>query len=308
MQTILGAGGIIGTELAKFLPEYTNMVRLVARNPKPVMGQEELFSANLLDLESCERAVEGSEVVYLCIGLPYQIDIWQRQWPVIMDNVIAACTKHRTKLVFFDNIYMYHPKEVAHLTEKSSKDPQSQKGKVRKEILAKLWEAHHKGEITATVARSADFYGPNAGQVSVLNEGALKPLLAGKTANWFGSLHKKHSFTYTIDAAKATAILGNSPLSWGEEWHLPTDPKSLTGQEFVNHLAALIGTKPKVRVASAFILKVLGLFNATLKEFPEMLYQYQNDYFFDSSKFEKEFDFKVTPYKEGLASLLKTKA
>ena len=34
MQTILGSTGIIGKELAKALPQYTNKVRLVSRNPK----------------------------------------------------------------------------------------------------------------------------------------------------------------------------------------------------------------------------------------------------------------------------------
>jgi hypothetical protein len=31
-----------------------------------------------------------------------------------------------------------------------------------------------------------------------------------------------------------------------------------------------------------------------------MLYQYDRDYIFDSSKFEKEFNFTPTPYKEGI--------
>jgi len=33
MQTILGAGGAIGVELAKALPKYTSKIRLVSRNP-----------------------------------------------------------------------------------------------------------------------------------------------------------------------------------------------------------------------------------------------------------------------------------
>jgi nucleoside-diphosphate-sugar epimerase len=33
---------------------------------------------------------------------------------------------------------------------------------------------------------------------------------------------------------------------------------------------------------------------------PEMMYQYDRDYFFDSSKFEKRFNFRTTPYEEGV--------
>lgn len=304
MQTILGSGGVIGTELAKVLPEYSDKVRLVARNPKAVLGSEELVAADLMDAEACSKAVAGSEVAYLCVGLEYNIKTWQRMWPLIMQNVVDACASHQCKLVFFDNIYMYHPSEMRNISEHSKKDPQSEKGKVRLQILNILWKAHQEGRIQATVARAADFYGPDAGGVSVLNAGVLQALKAGKAANWFGSSDKKHSFTYTIDAAKATAILGNSEQAWGEEWHLPTAANPLTGKEYVEQIAALLGKKPKIQVAGKFILKILGLFNPVLKEFPEMLYQYDRDYIFNSDKFERTFNFEPTPYREGLNSLI----
>ena len=47
MQTILGAGGAIGTELAKSLIEYTKDIRLVGRNPKKVNETDQLFPADL---------------------------------------------------------------------------------------------------------------------------------------------------------------------------------------------------------------------------------------------------------------------
>lgn len=34
MQTILGANGVIGINIAKTLPQFTNQIRLVSRNPK----------------------------------------------------------------------------------------------------------------------------------------------------------------------------------------------------------------------------------------------------------------------------------
>lgn len=46
MQTILGSGGAIGTELAKHLTNYTGQIRLVSRNPKKVNLTDELFSCN----------------------------------------------------------------------------------------------------------------------------------------------------------------------------------------------------------------------------------------------------------------------
>ena len=42
-----------------------------------------------------------------------------------------------------------------------------------------------------------------------------------------------------------------------------------------------------------------------MKEFVEMLYQYDRDYVFDSSKFEKAFNFQPTPYAEGIREIVK---
>jgi NAD dependent epimerase/dehydratase family enzyme len=46
MQTILGAGGVIGTELAKSLPQFTDRIRLVGRHPRKVNAGDELFEVN----------------------------------------------------------------------------------------------------------------------------------------------------------------------------------------------------------------------------------------------------------------------
>ena len=107
MQTILGSTGVIGRELAKTLPQYTNEIRLVSRNPKKVNDNDELVSANLLNSDEILKAVEGSEVVYLTAGIQYDINIWKRDWPAIMKNVIDACKKNKSKFVFFDNVYSY---------------------------------------------------------------------------------------------------------------------------------------------------------------------------------------------------------
>jgi nucleoside-diphosphate-sugar epimerase len=61
-----------------------------------------------------------------------------------------------------------------------------------------------------------------------------------------------------------------------------------------------MGTDKKVQVASMFIIKILGLFMPFMREMPEMMYQYDRDYFFDSSKFEKRFNFTPTTYVEGV--------
>jgi nucleoside-diphosphate-sugar epimerase len=41
-----------------------------------------------------------------------------------------------------------------------------------------------------------------------------------------------------------------------------------------------------------------------MREMVEMMYQYDRDYVFDSSKFEKRFDFKPTPYEDGISKIV----
>jgi putative NADH-flavin reductase len=93
MQTILGANGTIASELSKHLPQYTDKIRQVSRNPKKANASDELFSADLLNYQEVEKAVAGSEVTYLLAGLKYDIKVWQEQWPKVMKHTIDAYKK-----------------------------------------------------------------------------------------------------------------------------------------------------------------------------------------------------------------------
>lgn len=299
MQTILGAGGIIGQELARTLPEYTNHIRLVSRNPKKINDSDELFPCDLIDADCVKEAVKGSEVAYLTAGFPYNAKVWQTTWPKVMKNVIDACSMHECKLVFFDNVYMYDPEHIPHMTETTPINPSSKKGKVRAQIVKMLMDAVDRGALEALIARSADFYGPH-NNASVLMETVYKSLKQGKTANWMGKAKYKHSYTFTPDAGRATALLGNTPTAYGQIWHLPTTSNPLTGKEWVEAFAKELQVASKYREVSKSIVWIMGLFNGIMKELVEMFYQYDRDYVFDSSKFEKHFDFAPTSYEEGV--------
>lgn len=305
MQTILGAGGAIGIELAKALTKYTTDIRLVSRNPQKVNGTDQLFSADLTKAEEVEKAVAGSEIAYLTVGLPYKIKVWQTTWPVVMQNVIDACLKYDCKLVFFDNIYMYDGSSLNPITEDLPINPPSKKGVVRAKVVSMLEQAQAEKKLQALVARAADFYGPGINEVSVLTETVFNPLSQGKTANWLGNLKYRHSYTYTPDAGKATALLGNTPEAYGQVWHLPTAKHPPTGKEWIRQIASALGVKPKGRSTSRFTVRILGLIMPVMKEIGEMMYQNEQDYVFNSDKFEKHFDFQPTPYKEGIQAIVK---
>jgi len=300
MQTILGANGTIGKILAKELSAYTDVVRLVSRNPKKVNATDELMPLDLSDPRNIDRAVEGSEVVYLVVGFEYKATVWHRVWPPLVAAVILACAKHKAKLVFFDNVYAYDPNSVPHMREDAPLNPSSKKGEVRKQLVDLVMNAVGAGTIDAVIARAADFYGPDNDK-SMFVEMVVKNIRKGKKPMWLIDSDKKHSFTYTPDAAKATAMLGNTPAAYNQVWHLPTDSRHLS----VRQLTEIYTSKPGLAINAVplWLIRVLGLFIPVMREMPEMIYQYDRDYFFDSSKFDTYFNFTPTSYEEGLAAL-----
>jgi nucleoside-diphosphate-sugar epimerase len=304
MQTILGSGGVISRELANSLREYTTEIRLVARNPKAFHESNELVSADLTNAEETLKAVEGSEIAYLVVGLPYSYKVWKTQWPVIMQNVINACKTHGTKLVFFDNIYMYDPQYLGNMKEDTPLNPSSKKGEVRKQIVDMLMHEVGNDSLTAQIARCADYYGPGIERNSMLTETVFDKYAKGKKANWLGLLNFKHSFTYTIDAAKATAILGNTADAYNQVWHLPTASNPPTAQEWLNVIANHMNTKPNAMVLTRFMAGLLGIFIPIMSELKEMMYQYDQDYVFNSEKFEQRFNFTPTSPAAGIVHII----
>jgi nucleoside-diphosphate-sugar epimerase len=297
MIAILGAGGVIGNELAAILAERNTPFRLVGRNPRPV-GRAEVFAADLSDLAQTVAAVSGATVVCLLVGLKYDLATWKELWPRIMANTIEACKQTQAKLLFFDNVYMYGRVEGP-MTEQTPYAPCSKKGAVRAQIATALMEEVKAGNLVAMIARSADFYGPGTGN-SIPNALVFEPFAKGATASWLVNATVPHSLTFTPDAGRGLAMLAARETAWNQVWHLPTSPAPPTGKEFIEMAAAEFGVRPKYRVLSKPMLRAAGLFDPRIRESYEMLYQSDSPYLFDASKFATEFGFAGTPYSEGI--------
>jgi nucleoside-diphosphate-sugar epimerase len=294
-QTILGAGGSISIELVRALKDYTSDIRLVSRNPKKVNSTDSLFPADLTIRDNVFKAIEGSQITYITIGFPYKTKVWKQTWVPFIKNVIEACLKYNSKLVFFDNVYAIGGDNVNHITENSPISPTSKKGEIRAEVDRLILESIHKDNLQAIIARAPDFFGGTAKANSIVINLVYNNLVKGKKAQWLCNAKVVHSMGYVPDLAKGTAILGNTPQAFNQIWNLPTDPERITGEEWINLFASALGTKNKYTVLSNWMLKGLGLFVPIAGELAEMSYQYDRDYYFDSTKFNNYFNFKPTP-------------
>ena len=303
MHTILGSGGDIGTPLAIELKKYKRPIRLVSRHPRPIHETDELFPADLTDFNQIDRAIAGSEVVYVVVGFAYNLRTWQQTWPPFMESVIQSCIRHQAKLVFFDNVYMYAPATIPHMTETSTLGPSSRKGAIRLQLHRMIMDAVEHKQLNALIARSADFYGPGC-KNSALSIMVLDNLIKGKKAQAFGNIDRIHTYTYTPDAAKATALLGNTLDAYDQVWHVPTTAEQFTNREWIQMIAHELGKPAKVQSVSRWMLSLIGIFVPIMREFPEMLYQYDQDYFFDSGKFTDRFGVKATSPQEGIQAMV----
>jgi nucleoside-diphosphate-sugar epimerase len=298
MITILGAGGDVGNKLAQLLAARNQPFRLVGRNPVMAPGATETVAADIADRDQTIRAVAGSSIVHLLVGLKYDHNIWREMWPRIMSNTIEACKRAGAKVVFFDNVYMYG-KVTGPMTEETPFNPASKKGEIRANIAMALIDSWKSGALTGMIARAADFYGPDT-RNGMANHLVFDPLSRKKKASCLVNDAVPHSYTYTPDAAQSLVQLAERATAWNQTWHLPTTPNPPTGKELVSQAAKEFGVAPKYRVLSRPMIRLAGWFNSPIAESYEMLYQNDSPYLFDSGKFAREFGFAGTPYAEGI--------
>ncbi len=304
LHTVLGASGAVGQSVLQVLKEKEIPVRAVSRSMK-FEGVDSL-DADLLNGDEVDKVVAGSGVVYLCVGLEYNTQVWQRDWPLLIDHVIEACSKHGAVLIFLDNVYMYGPAPLQGMFDEGyTENPSTGKGKVRKEIDDKLKAAFRHGKLDGVIARAADFIGPKANN-SVFYFSFLERILKNKAPQSLLPRGPKHTYANTIDLGKALVELALEPETYNAVWHLPVgDPVSV--DEMMAVFNDVMGTSYKVSYMPKFLKKLIAAFVPVVKEFDEMMYQFEYDYIMSFEKFKKQFpDFKITPYHEAVKHMIES--
>ncbi len=195
---------------------------------------------------------------------------------------------------------MYGPVE-GKMTEETPYRPSSKKGEVRAKIATQLLEAAQRGDLRASIARSADFYGPWGDTKSMFYQVVLKNLAAGKKAQWLGDPSMPHSMSYTLDCARALVTLADDSSSFNQTWHMPTYNPPPVPVDLIRMAADEMGVPYKgVQAASKNIVRLLGLFMPIMREMVEMIYQNERPYWFDSTKFEQRYGMQPTSYAQGI--------
>lgn len=298
--------GVVGLAVADELARLGLPTALASRTAPTAAGHAATHRCvDAIDFDALLEASSDASHVYVTLGLPYDTRVWQRDWPVAIEHFVAAARVHRFKLVFFDNVYPYGPTPLrVPMSEDHPQQPPSRKGKIRKALDDRLWRAVHEEGLRLVIGRSADFYGPGV-RSSMLYAAAIERQLRGKAAQWIGSPDKRHSYTYTPDAARGLVTLALDDDATGKAWHLPTAEPAPTTRALLEHSAALLGAPNKVQVMPMPLVRVLKWFVPILREVEEMLYQNDGDYVFSSAAFMRRYpDFLVTSYAEGIEAMV----
>ena len=296
LHVIFGTGPV-GMAVMDELVARGKPVRMVNRRGQANVPQGvEVATGDATDPNSTRELCKGAAVVYNCTNPPYTK--WPEMFPPLQAGVLAGAASAGAKLVAMENLYMYGPTGGQRLTEDLPYAATTHKGRVRAQMSEDLMAAHRAGKVRVTLGRASDFFGPRA-LLTAMGERVFYPALTGKSAQIYGNIDLPHTQTYIRDIGKGLVILGERDEALGQVWHLPS-PETVTTRQFIEMVFEETGHSPKIQVMPKWLLKMLSLFSPIVRELDEMLYEFEEPFILDHSKFAQAFGNRATPLREAI--------
>jgi nucleoside-diphosphate-sugar epimerase len=76
-------------------------------------------------------------------------------------------------------------------------------------------------------------------------------------------------------------------------------------REFVEMIFEDVGKPARIQAAPKIVLRALGFFNPALRETIEMLYEFEEPFVVDDSRFERAFGEQATPLREAIRRIVR---
>ncbi len=295
LHVVFGTGALglaVERELAR-RGENTRLVNLSGR--KDPSWTAEVVKADAANPEDAKRACSGATVVYHCAQPPYAQ--WPEKAPPVMRGIVEGASAAGAKLIYGDNLYLYGraPMLLVETLPHAGVGPNT---RTRAELAEMLTTAHEEGRVRMAIGRGSDFYGPHA-RTSSMGERVIPNALKGKAAQVLGDPDLPHTYTFIDDFGKALVILGERDEALGEAWHVPSG-ETRTTREFVRMVFDEADRTPKLSTLPGWFMRAMGVFNPTLRAVGEVLYQAENPWIMDASKFVRQFGDISTPHDEAI--------
>jgi nucleoside-diphosphate-sugar epimerase len=221
------------------------------------------------------------------------------QHPILFRKVLdAAIAAGVQRIILIGTVYPYGRPQTNPVREDHSRNPNTFKGRMRKEQEDILLQADAAGKIHGLVLRLPDFYGPGVDK-SFLHS-IFDAAANGGRAQVIGPIDRPHEFVYVPDVGPVVAALADRSDAYGRVWHL-AGSGTITVKEVADKAFGLTGRKPKMMVASKPMLRLVGLFNPVMRELVEMHYLVTDPVVLDDSALRGLLgEVKKTTYDEGI--------
>ena len=307
---LLGAAGAIGMSIAEALHSQGTSYRVVGRSEEHLrrtFGGDPLAEIkpwNLDDGLSVRRALDGIETAIYLIGVNY----WQFELhPILMRKIVEqAQLVGVRRILLIGTVYPYGLPQSDLVTEDHPRNPQTFKGRMRKEQEDILFAAHEAANIQACELRLPDFYGPNVDKSLLWS--AFVAAKKGGRAQLLGPIGTSHQFVFVPDVGPLVCRLLAADGAWGHMWNF-AGSGTTTQRELVTKIYAMTGSPVRTMVANKTMLRVFGLFSPLMREMVEMHYLQTDPVLMDDSRLEKLLgEVKRTSYDEGIRLTLQAMA
>jgi nucleoside-diphosphate-sugar epimerase len=292
--------GQVGSHVVAQLVARGIEVTAVSRNGMPQQGATAV-AGDARDAGFTTAVCAGADVVYACLNVP-DYRRWPEDFPPLQRGVLAGAAAAGARLVVLENLYAYGTPGGRDLVETMAANPTSAKAATRAAMTDELLDAHRAGRAQVTIGRASDYFGPGATK-SALGEGVFARALEGRRAQLMGRPDQLHSYSYTPDVAAGLITLGTHDTALGQIWHLPVR-ETRTTRQVVETVYRLAGTRPRLLAARATTLRLLGVVHPTMREYLHTLYQFDERWVVDDSKFRSTFGVRATNLDDALATTL----
>jgi NAD dependent epimerase/dehydratase len=264
---VTGAGGFIGGHLVELLVREGASVRALCRYnsrnergtldwiDEAVLSDVDVMLGELRDVESVERAVEGTEVVFHLaaqIAIPYSYvnarDYFETNVLGSL-NVAQAALRHGVRrVVHTSTSEVYGTAQTLPITEDHPLEAQSPYS-ASKIGADKLMDSFHRShDLPVTVLRPFNTFGPRQSARAVIPT-IITQALAGDVLR-LGSTDPKRDLTYVEDTAAGFVAAARSDAAIGRTVQLGTGVAISIG-ELVERVGAILGKELTVETDEA---------------------------------------------------------
>ena len=297
VQVIFGTGPV-GQAVARALLPGGTRIRMINRSGKRPAGLSEaveVLAGDLYQAGFTRQATRDAAVVYQCAQPEYTK--WVTEFIPLQSAILEGAAAAGARLVIADNLYSYGPVDGP-MREDLPAAAATRKGKVRAEAARQALAAHAAGRLPVAIGRASDFFGPAVLDSAAGNRMFL-PAVQGKAAQGFGNLDALHTYTFIDDFGRGLATLGQREEAPGQAWHV-LNAETVSTRRFIELIFAELGQPVRVSRMGKMMLMIGGLFIPAARESIEMLYQFEQPFVVDHSKFRRAFGGQPTPLREAI--------